>query len=596
MSTVMTMTPHHPHHQPWQDLPEGFADHLNLEAQLSEPVRNAALDCASLALDSPPSRIVDVGSGTGADTVALAQRFPTAQVHALDISTELLGRVDSAAAAAEVSDRVETHCADLDQTWEAEIPPGADLAWASLSLHHVSDPASALRNVYDALRPGGVLALTELTGEVHFEPQDLGTGSTSLQERLTTALSDEHRVSTEWSELLAQAGFTAVQHHSHQLTVRADTTGGAQYLMRQLQAQRRRLAEELTGSERAAFDEVIKAVQERTSRISLHSGRSVWTAARPQAKADVAVLGGGSAGLAAAIALGRSRRNVVVVDAGQPRNAPAAGAHNVLGHEGIPPQELIARGRAEAEGYGVRILNGEVTGVSGGIDDFTVTVSGGTGGVRARRLILATGLVDDLPDIPGVAAGWGHSVLHCAFCHGWEIRDQRIAILARGEVSVHHALLFSQLSDHVTVFLHDAGDPTPEQQEQLEALNVTVVRPRVARLVLDGRQVTAVETEDGRSFETGAVVVVPRFNARTEQYESLGGTAEATPFGIQIPADPRGMTQVPGVWAAGNATQLMAMVVTAAASGVTAGTAVHADLASADLSRTVEVRRAEEGA
>ena len=313
-------------------------------------------------------------------------------------------------------------------------------------------------------------------------------------------------------------------------------------------------------------------------------------------QADVVVVGGGAAGLAAAVALGRSRRSVVVVDAGQPRNAPADGAHNVLGQEGIPPLELLARGRAEAEAYGVRIVTGLVTGACGVVDDFTIEVDGAEvdGGalhVRARRVVLATGLVDELPAVPGVAAAWGSSVLHCPFCHGWEVREKRIAVLGRTENSMHQVVLFRQLSDDVTFFLHEAPEPTEEQWEQLAALGVRVVTPRVERLVVDGTQVRAVELEGGRAFEVDAVVVAPRFVARTELYEALGGERTTTPFGEQIAADPRGATAVPGVWVAGNAGDLMAMVVAAAASGVLAGAAVHGDLAVADLARAVRVRR-----
>jgi len=303
-------------------------------------------------------------------------------------------------------------------------------------------------------------------------------------------------------------------------------------------------------------------------------------------------VGGGPAGLAAAVALARSRRSVVVIDAGQPRNAPAEGAHNVLGNEGVSPQELLVKGRAEAESYGVRILSGRVTHLSGEIDDFTVDVEDADS-IRARRIILATGLIDDLPDVPGVRQGWGRTVLHCPFCHGWEVRDQRIAVLARDEMAFHQALLFSRLSDQVTVFLHEAAEPTPEQWEQLAALEVPVVRPRVERVVVDGAQVRGVQVEGGETFAADAVVVAPRFHARTELYESLGGTAEEAPFGRQIPADPRGATPVPGVWVAGNAGQLMAMVVSSAASGVTAGSAVHGELSLADLDRAVHERRAD---
>lgn len=336
--------------------------------------------------------------------------------------------------------------------------------------------------------------------------------------------------------------------------------------------------------------------------------------------ADVVVVGGGAAGLAAAIALGRSRRSVVLVDAGEPRNAPAEGAHNVLGQEGISPLELLARGRAEAEAYGVRLVSGRVTGASGVVDSFTLEIDGAPGGgaglsadalevdasgsdrgqavasttqqVTARRVILATGLVDELPDVPGVAQAWGHTVLHCPYCHGWEVRDQRIAVLATSENALHQVMLFRQLSDDVTLFLHDAPEPTEEQWEQLAALGVRVVTPRVERLLVDGTQVRAVEVEGGRSFPVDAVAVGPRFLARTELYEALGGEKTLSPFGEQIVADPRGATAVPGVWVAGNSGDLMAMVAAAAASGVMAGAAVNGDLAVADLARAVAERRA----
>ncbi len=308
-------------------------------------------------------------------------------------------------------------------------------------------------------------------------------------------------------------------------------------------------------------------------------------------QADVVVVGGGAAGLAAAVALGRSRRNVVVVDAGQPRNARADGAHNVLGQEGVLPLELLARGCAEAEAYGVRIVTGLVTGACGVLDKFTIEVDSGALHVRARRVVLATGLVDELPAVPGVEAAWGHSVLHCPFCHGWEVRDRRIAVLGSNENALHQVMLFRQLSADVTLFLHEAPEPTEEQWEQLAALGVRVVTPRVERLVVDGTQVRAVEIEGGRAFEMDAVVVAPRFVARTEVYEALGGKRTTTPFGEQIAADPRGTTAVLGVWVAGNAGEVMAMVVASAASGVMAGAAVHGDLAVADLAEAVRVQR-----
>ncbi|TFC91170.1 MULTISPECIES: NAD(P)/FAD-dependent oxidoreductase [Cryobacterium] len=307
-------------------------------------------------------------------------------------------------------------------------------------------------------------------------------------------------------------------------------------------------------------------------------------------RADVVVVGGGVAGLAAAVALSRSRRSVVVVDAGEPRNAPSHGVHNVIGQEGVLPLELLSRGRAEAQAYGVRIVTGLVTGASGMLDDFTVEVHGGVRRVRARRVVLATGLVDELPAVPGVEEAWGHSVLHCPYCHGWEVRDQRVAVLGRNENALHQVMLFRQLSDDVTLFLHDAPEPTDEQWEQLAAMGVGVVTPRVERLVVEGSQVRAVEIEGGRLFEMDAVVVAPQFIARTEVFETLGGERTTTPFGEQLAADPRGMTAVPGVWVAGNASDPMAMIAAAAASGVMTGAAVHGDLAVADLMQAVRER------
>lgn len=592
---VMTSDNHHSDHEPWRALPAGFAQYLDLEATLSISGRNATLEQATLALDATPSTIVDLGSGTGADAVALAQRFPSARVHAVDVSAELLDHVASAAATAGVADRVEEHLVDLNNDWPAEIPQSVDLAWASLSLHHVSDPAAVLRRVFASLRPGGVLVLTELSGEERLAPDDLGTGRAGLRDRITHA-SSRHRAHAhaDWAKLLTDAGFVSVESSAHEFSARADNADGAQYLQLRLRSVREGLIHEIAEEDLSALNTAIENLETGASEVSFSAGRAVWVAVRPEKEepvkeieADVIVLGGGPAGLAASIALARSRRKVVVLDEGKPRNAPADGAHNVLGNEGISPLELLARGRAEAESYGVQILPGAVTRASGTIDDFTVDGGDGTQRVHARRIILATGLVDDLPDIPGIEEGWGHTVLHCPFCHGWEVRDQRIGIIARDEVAIHQALLFSQLSDRVTVFLHDAADPNEEQLGQLAALNVEVVRPRVKRLLMDGVQVRAVELENGRNFALDAVVVVPRFNARTGLYEALGGAAEESAFGIHIPADPRGMTDVPGIWAAGNASQPMAMVVGSAASGVVTGAAVHGDLAMADLNRSV---------
>ena len=163
---------------------------------------------------------------------------------------------------------------------------------------------------------------------------------------------------------------------------------------------------------------------------------------------DVVVAGGGAAGLSGALMLARSRRSVVVIDAGAPRNAPAAGVHGFLSQDGIRPGELLERGRDEVRRYGGQVVPGEVGTVTREERGFTVTLATGRA-VRARRLLVATGLADELPDIPGLRARWGRDVVHCPYCHGWEVRDQAIGVLASGPLSVHQALLFRQLSADV---------------------------------------------------------------------------------------------------------------------------------------------------
>lgn len=588
----------HPGQDPWYDVPTALAEHLEREARLSAPIVEEAITAAATALSTTPATVVDLGSGTGAGAIALATRFPSAHIHSLDISPELLERLNAAAAAAGVADRVEGHRVDLNGNWPAALPGAADLVWAALSLHHVADPVRALHQAFAALRPGGALVITEVTETAAFEPADLGTGQAGLEDRILDAMTGPHGP-RDWSAALTDAGFANVQRHEWPFTASGHSEDGALYLAAQLRSCRDRLAADLSSDDRTRLDAAIEALDAGTSQLTLTASRAVWVAVRPEAPAphaeqvesEVAIVGGGSAGLAAAVALARSRRDVVVIDAGQPRNAPAEGAHNVLGQEGIAPLELLARGRAEAEAYGVTIITGRATGASGAVDDFTIEVDGGAHRVRARRVILATGLVDGLPAVPGIDEGWGRTVLHCPFCHGWEVRDQRIAILTSKEVAVHQALLFSQLSDQVTVFLHEAPDPTEEQWEQLAALNVSVVRPRVERLVVEGTQVRAVQIEGGRTFDTDAVVVAPEFRGRTELYEALGGESTDTPFGRQIQADQRGMTAIPGVWATGNASELMASLLPAMAAGMTTGGAVHGDLAFADLGQAVEARR-----
>ncbi|MDQ0820654.1 thioredoxin reductase (NADPH) [Arthrobacter sp. V4I6] len=304
---------------------------------------------------------------------------------------------------------------------------------------------------------------------------------------------------------------------------------------------------------------------------------------------DVAIIGGGAAGLSAAVTLARSLRSVVLVDGGEPRNAPAAGAHNILGHDGITPVELLASGRREAERYGAEIRQDRAVAARRRDGGFDVDLAGG-GTVRARRLLLATGLIDELPDVPGVRGFWGRSVLHCAYCHGWEVRGQRIGVLGTSPLSVHQALLFRQLSDDVTLFLHTMPAPVGEASDQLAALDIRVVNGAVDRLHAENDVLSAVVLDDGQEFLVDAVTVAPRFIARADLYEQLGGALTDHPLGAFIATGPMGRTDIPGVWAAGNVSDLGAMVAAAAGAGVAAGAAINADLVTEDAGAAVRAR------
>ncbi|MCQ6249586.1 NAD(P)/FAD-dependent oxidoreductase [Streptomyces malaysiensis] len=307
---------------------------------------------------------------------------------------------------------------------------------------------------------------------------------------------------------------------------------------------------------------------------------------------DVVVIGGGAAGLSGALMLARSRRSVVVIDAGAPRNAPASGVHGLLARDGIPPAELVTRGRAEVRGYGGQVVSGEVGTVtreeSGGFQ--VALVDGRT--VRARRLLLATGLVDELPDIPGLRSRWGRDVLHCPYCHGWEVRDQAIGVLGSGPLSVHQALLFRQWSDDVTFFPHTLPSPSGEEAEQLAARGIRVVDGEVASLEIVEDRLVGVRLGDGGVVEREALAVAPRMVAHAGLLAGLGLRPVEHPSGggEHIPSDATGRTEVSGVWVAGNVTDLAAQVGSAAAAGATAAAHINADLIAEETRQAVAAR------
>lgn len=309
----------------------------------------------------------------------------------------------------------------------------------------------------------------------------------------------------------------------------------------------------------------------------------VATRHRDGAPYDVVVVGGGAAGLSAALVLVRSRRRVAVVDAGRPRNAPAAHMQGFLGSDGLPPSELLARGRHEVAGYGGELVAGTVSsitarGVSGGRRWFDVTLADGTV-LRARRVLVTTGLRDDVPDLPGVRERWGRDLLHCPYCHGYEVRDQPLGVLGGTPGALAHAHLVRQWSDDVVFFSHGSTLSAAER-EQLVARAIGVVDVPVVSLVVEDDRLAGVELADGQVVPRTAVFVRPVLVPNDALLTGLGcATHEAG--GVAV--DATGRTSVPGVWAAGNAVDPRAQVITAAGGGSAAAIAINNDLVEEDL-------------
>jgi thioredoxin reductase len=298
---------------------------------------------------------------------------------------------------------------------------------------------------------------------------------------------------------------------------------------------------------------------------------------------DVVVIGAGPAGLNAALVLARARRRVAVVDAGQPRNASAAHLHGFLSRDGMAPAALLAAGRAEVAGYGGRLIEGRVDRVDPG---FVVHLADGAP-LRTRRVLLATGLRDELPGIPGVRERWGRDVLHCPYCHGYEVRDQPIGVLATGPASVYHALLVRQWSADVVLFAHDV-DVCGEERERLTARGIRIVDGEVGRLVVDGDRLRGVELADGLVVPRSAVFVGPRMVSNDSLLTSLGCERDQDGW---VTTDAAGRTSVPGVWAVGNVADQRAQLITSAAAGAKAGIDINQDLLDEDIDEALRRRR-----
>ena len=305
---------------------------------------------------------------------------------------------------------------------------------------------------------------------------------------------------------------------------------------------------------------------------------------------DVVVVGGGAAGLSGAVNLARARRSVLVIDAGEQRNRPASGVHGFLTRDGLAPAELVALGRAEVERYGGTVLDGRVAALAGSAGAFAVTLEDGRV-YGARRLLVTTGLADELPDVPGLRELWGADVVHCPYCHGYEVRDEPIGVLCTGPRAVHLAQLFRQLSDDVALFLHTGPRPSAEESEGLAARGIAIVEGEVAALETEAGRLRGVRLASDEIVPRRVLAVETRLVARAGLLAGVGLEATEQPLGGErIEADATGRTAVPGVWVAGNVSDLMAWVSGAASAGALAGAAINNDLVADDTRAAVELR------
>ncbi|MDP9851382.1 NAD(P)/FAD-dependent oxidoreductase [Corynebacterium lowii] len=304
---------------------------------------------------------------------------------------------------------------------------------------------------------------------------------------------------------------------------------------------------------------------------------------------DLIIIGGSAAGVAAALTAGRCLRRTLVVDAGTPRNRFAAHMHNTVGFDGKPPAEFVAAGRAEAQAYGVEFLSGTVTRLreEGTGLEVTIDVAGegsadgraGARVLRARRVLLATGASDDLPAIPGVERFWGKSVLHCPYCHGYEVANQRLGVIATSPMSAHQATLLTQWTKKLTVFTQGvelAG------MERLRANGVRIVESPVISLKSENERLAGVRTQEGE-YPVDAVFLGSTLRLNIGFAEELNLATKETPMGVVLDVDHAGATSHPKVWAAGNVSNPGATVPVAAAAGSQAAAVINMSLVEEDL-------------
>ncbi len=286
---------------------------------------------------------------------------------------------------------------------------------------------------------------------------------------------------------------------------------------------------------------------------------------------DVIIIGGSFAGLAAALQLGRARRKVTVLDTGLPRNRFAKHSHGLLGHDHKPPQEILAEARQQLARYPtVSLVTARAENISGTIDDFSILTGDGESH-RARRLILSYGVVDQMPELPGFAEGWGTSIVPCPYCDGFEVAGRHWGLVWSGPPSHNYVKLYHDWTDTLTVFANGHDIP-PDIRADLAHRGNPVVDGRITEIEHNESHNTTVRLDAGQSVAVDILFAHPRNKPSARLHESLGLATVDTPLGIALKVDERRETTVPGVYAAGDlANPLMASVSTASWQGVMAG-------------------------
>jgi thioredoxin reductase len=292
---------------------------------------------------------------------------------------------------------------------------------------------------------------------------------------------------------------------------------------------------------------------------------------------DAIIIGGSFAGLSAAMYIARARRSVRIVDAGSPRNRFAAHSHGFFAQDGSEPGAMLATARAQVAAYPTAsFVEGEAVRAAGMADGFSVTLASGEV-LESRRLVLAFGISDELPAIPGVAERWGSSVLHCPYCHGYEFSGQRLGVLSLSPMSLHQAMLIAEWGP-TTLYLNGGSDPDEETLAKLRERGVLIEPAPVIALHGDGARLSAIELGDGRMSAVDALYLGPRTRLNSGIARELGCEMDEGTWGSVIRTDDQRMTTVPGVYAAGDITRSAHNVTWASADGVTAGLAVHRSL------------------